>query len=434
MKLALVFVNILSVILECFILDLIFKTISNGGISSKLKLGIYAVVIISRAILISFVVNTYVMIGVSIVSILGLSLMYKTTWSKRFIGGVLLIFAFILSEMLVGFIMSLIHKISIKDTQDNIFYYITCSLDSKILVLLLAQIFKQVLTKDTTKLSKGVYASLILLPLSTLLIILVTTQLMYENNNIYFAILMIVAIICMLSVNIILIYLAERNIKQVMAEAENQIYAEKFSQQAKYYDGLIAKYRVDNKKLHDIDNRILVLRSMIGSHQSSAVDELKKVDDIIKESKGIGFTGIASLDAILNNTLDRIKGSSIAFNKHIFIQELDDIIEMDFCILLGNLLDNAVEECLRLEGVERENAFINCEVKQIDNYINILVENTKTTVETVDKTSKPDKFRHGYGTDIVQEIAYKYNGNVNIEKEIAKYSVMVLLELPDRAK
>lgn len=434
MKLALVFVNILSVILECFILDLIFKTFSNGGISSKLKLGIYAVVIISRAILISFVVNTYVMIGVSIVSILGLSLMYKTTWSKRFIGGVLLIFAFILSEMLVGFIMSLIHKISIKDTQDNIFYYITCSLDSKILVLLLAQIFKQVLTKDTTKLSKGVYASLILLPLSTLLIILVTTQLMYENNNIYFAILMIVAIICMLSVNIILIYLAERNIKQVMAEAENQIYAEKFSQQAKYYDGLIAKYRVDNKKLHDIDNRILVLRSMIGSHQSSAVDELKKVDDIIKESKGIGFTGIASLDAILNNTLDRIKGSSIAFNKHIFIQELDDIIEMDFCILLGNLLDNAVEECLRLEGVERENAFINCEVKQIDNYINILVENTKTTVETVDKTSKPDKFRHGYGTDIVQEIAYKYNGNVNIEKEIAKYSVMVLLELPDRAK
>lgn len=434
MKVALVFVNILSVILECFILDLVFKTISNGGISSKLKLGIYAVVIISRAILISFVVNTYVMIGVSIVSILGLSLMYKTTWSKRFIGGVLLIFAFILSEMLVGFIMSLIHKISIKDTQDNIFYYITCSLDSKILVLLLAQIFKQVLTKDTTKLSKGVYASLILLPLSTLLIILVTTQLMHENNNIYFAILMIVAIICMLSVNIILIYLAERNIKQVMAEAKSQIYAEKFSQQAKYYDGLIAKYRVDNKKLHDIDNRILVLRSMIGSHESHAEDELKKVDDIIKESKGIGFTGIASLDAILNNTLDRIKGSSIAFNKHIFIQELDDIIEMDFCILLGNLLDNAVEECLRLDGVERENAFINCEVKQIDNYINILVENTKRTVDDAVKTSKSDKFRHGYGTDIVQEIAYKYNGNVNIEKETAKYSVMVLLELPDRAK
>lgn len=434
MKVALVFVNILSVIIECFILDLVFKTISNGGISSKLKLGIYAVVSISRAILISFVVNTYVMMGVSIVSILGLSLMYKTTWTKRIIGGVLLIFAFILSEMLVGFIMSLIHKISIKDTQDNIFYYITCALDSKILVLLLSQIFKQVLTKDTAKLSKGVYASLILMPLSTLLIILVTTELMYKNNNIYFALLMIVAIISMLAVNIILSYLAERNIKQVMAEAKNQIYAEKFSQQAKYYDGLIAKYRVDNKKLHDIDNRILVLRSMIGSHQSSVEDELKKVDDIIKESKGIGFTGIASLDAILNNALDRIKDTDILFNKHIFIQQLDDIIEMDFCILLGNLLDNAVEECLRLDGVERENAFINCEVKQIDNYINILVENTRATIDIVDKTSKSDKFRHGYGTDIVQEIAYKYNGNVNIEKEIAKYSVMVLLELPDRAK
>lgn len=434
MKVALVFVNILSVILECFILDLVFKTISNGGISSKLKLGIYAIVIVSRAIIISFVVNTFVMMGVSIISTLGLSLMYKTTWSKRFIGGVLLIFAFILSEMLVGYIMPLIHKISIKDTQDNIFYYITCSLDSKILVLLLAQIFKQVLTKDTTKLSKGVYASLILLPLSTLLIILVTTELMYKNNNIYFAILMIVAIICMLAVNIILIYFAERNIKQVMAEAKSQIYAEKFSQQAKYYEELIAKYRVDNKKLHDIDNMILVLRSMIGNHQSNAVDELKKVDDIIKESKGIGFTGIASLDAILNNTLDRIKDADILFNKHIFIQELDDIVEMDFCILLGNLLDNAVEECLKLKGEKRKSAFINCEVKQIDNYINILVENTKTTVDIVDKTSKSDKFRHGYGTDIVQEIAYKYNGNVNTEKEIAKYSVMVLLELPDRAK
>lgn len=434
MKLALFLVNIMSVIIECFILESVFKAISNGGVSPKLKLVIYAVVVVSRATLITFVNNTYVMLGASIVSTFGLLFMYKTTWTKRIIGGVLLIFAFILSEMLVGFIMSLIHKITIEDTQDNIFYYITCALDSKILVLLLSQIFKQVLTKDTAKLSKGVYASLILMPLSTLLIILVTTELMYKNNNIYFALLMIVAIISMLAVNIILIYLAERNIKQVMAEAKNQIYAEKFSQQTKYYDGLIAKYRVDNKKLHDIDNRILVLRSMIGSHQNIAVDELKKVDDIIKESKGIGFTGIASLDAILNNTLDRIKGTNIAFNKHIFIQELDDIIEMDFCILLGNLLDNAVEECLKLENEKRKSAFINCEVKQIDNYINILVENTRATIDIVNKTSKPDKFRHGYGTDIVQEIAYKYNGNVNIEKEIAKYSAMVLLELPDRAK
>lgn len=429
----LLLINLVSISIECFIIDLIFKAVSDGGISSKLKLGIYALIIVLRAILISFVANTFVMMGVSFVCIFGLSLMYKTTWLKRFISVFLLFFAFILTEMFVGYLFTLIKQTTISDTQNNIFYYILCALGSKTIVLLLSQIAKQIMTKNTARLSKGMYISLILTPLSTFLIIFVTTVIMYHNNNINLAILMIVAILSIIAVNIILIYFAERNIKQVMAEAKSQIYTEKFSQQTRYYEELIAKYRVDNKKLHDIDNRLLVLRSMIGNQQNNAEVELKMVDEIIQDYKGIGFTGIASIDAILNNTFGRIKGTSIAFNQHIFIQKLDGIIEMDFCILLGNLLDNAVEECLRLEGEERENAFINCEVKQIDNYINIFVENSKRIIDIMDKTSKSDKFRHGYGTDIVQEIALKYNGNVNIEKEAMKYSVMVLLELPDRA-
>lgn len=433
MSAALLFINIVSISIECFIIDLIFKAISDSGVSSKLKIGIYAFAIISRAILISFVANTFVMMGVSLVCIFCLSLMYNTTWLKRFIGVFLLFFAFSLTEMFVGYIFTLFNQITISDTHNNIFYYVLCALGSKILVLLLSQIAKQIMTKNTVKLSKGMYVSLTLTPLSTFLIILATTVIMYHNNNIKLAILMIVAIISIIAVNIILIYFAERNIKQVMAEAKSQIYTEKFSQQTRYYEELIAKYRVDNKKLHDIDNKILVLRSMIGNQQNNAEVELKMVDEIIQDSKGIGFTGIASIDAILNNTFDKIKGTSIALNKHIFIQELDGIIEMDFCILLGNLLDNAVEECLRLEGEEIESAFINCEIKQIDNYINIFVENSKRIIDIMDKTSKSDKLRHGYGTDIVQEIALKYNGNVNIEKEAMKYSVMVLLELPDRA-
>lgn len=429
----LLLINLVSISIECFIIDLIFKAVSDGGISSKLKLGIYALIIVLRAILISFVANTFVMMGVSFVCIFGLSLMYKTTWLKRFISVFLLFFAFILTEMFVGYLFTLIKQTTISDTQNNIFYYISCALGSKTIVLLLSQIAKQIMTKNTARLSKGMYISLILTPLSTFLIIFVTTVIMYHNNNINLAILMIVAILSIIAVNIILIYFAERNIKQVMAEAKSQIYTEKFSQQTRYYEELIAKYRVDNKKLHDIDNRLLVLRSMIGNQQNNAEVELKMVDEIIQDYKGIGFTGIASIDAILNNTFGRIKGTSIAFNQHIFIQKLDGIIEMDFCILLGNLLDNAVEECLRLEGEEIENAFINCEIKQIDNYINIFVENSKRIIDIMDKTSKSDKFRHGYGTDIVQEIVLKYNGNVNIEKEAMKYSVMVLLELPDRA-
>lgn len=430
MKVAFFIVQLISVIMEMLIVGFVIKSISPSRFSKIKEICAYLAVFCVRSIIISFVRIPTLEMLLSFFTVFILSCFYKIAYAKKLIIAVLMTLIFVLTEMLVGFIVSSFTKASIEETRNSINFFVECTLGSKLIVFLLAQGFKMFLTKDSAKLSKGMYASLILLPLSTCLIVFATSEVMYNNNNLTLTILMIIGIISILVANYILMFVAEKNIQQVITETKNEIFTQELIQQTKYYEDLIQKYKIDNKKLHDIDKHFLVLQSMIDYElYNKASEQIIKVEKIINDAKSIGFTGIISIDAIINNTISKIKDTNIQFRKHIFIESLSDNFEMDFCLLLGNLLDNAVEECQRLEKTYDKVLFVDCEVKQIDNYLNILVENSTTNLKINEQTSKRDEFQHGYGRQIIQEIVEKYNGNIKTEKINEIYTTMIILEV-----
>ena len=102
---------------------------------------------------------------------------------------------------------------------------------------------------------------------------------------------------------------------------------------------------------------------------------------------------------------------------------------MDVCSLFYNLVLNSIEANYKLSN----NRFIKLYVANIkrnllikiinpvDKYfdINIIKEN---------KTTKEDKENHGLGTQIINDIAYKYNGNVKYEIVDNQFIANVMLE------
>ena len=79
----------------------------------------------------------------------------------------------------------------------------------------------------------------------------------------------------------------------------------------------------------------------IGIYLNNLESDLATVDTVIK-------TGNVMVDAILNSKLSLAASKSISIDAKAIVPKTLPISEIDLCIIIGNLLDNATEACVRL--------------------------------------------------------------------------------------
>lgn len=180
---------------------------------------------------------------------------------------------------------------------------------------------------------------------------------------------------------------------------------------------------------HDYHNHIQTLLALCGDEEKTREylltlnDDLTTVDTVIK-------TGNVMIDAILNSKLSLIKSKGIEVSAKAVVPETLAISEIDLCTIIGNLLDNAMEACLRQnEGEERFiRVFIGILKEQL--YISVynslggeVKKNNKKYIST--KGSK----NHGFGLMRVDSIVEKYEGYINRQNEEGVFATEVMLPL-----
>ena len=128
-------------------------------------------------------------------------------------------------------------------------------------------------------------------------------------------------------------------------------------------------------------------------------------------------TGNVVIDSILNCKRYEMELKNISNDMNINITpELNIITNSDIVIILGNLIDNAIEATVKIDKEKRK----------IDLDINyekgILIINIKNTYDGIISykdnkiiSSKNDSFSHGIGMCNVEEVIKKYNGTLNID-------------------
>ena len=101
----------------------------------------------------------------------------------------------------------------------------------------------------------------------------------------------------------------------------------------------------------------------------------------------------------------------------------------DICLILGNLLENAVEAAQKAEGKK----YIRLHMKYDKNNLLLFVENNYkgVLIKTKDKrlkSTKTDAENHGVGLSSVYRIAAKYHGVVTIDDDVAnRFLIRVVL-------
>lgn len=139
------------------------------------------------------------------------------------------------------------------------------------------------------------------------------------------------------------------------------------------------------------------------------------------------------VNAVIASKYEEMKSNGIRMK--IAIDELSDdmgIERMDLCSVFSNLLDNAIEACMKLQ----EGRYINIRAKTQTGYLSVAVENSfsgKLQKNDIGyKSSKKDEAEHGYGTKILSMIAERYEGKFYLEEHIAMVKAIVLLKLEEK--
>ena len=206
---------------------------------------------------------------------------------------------------------------------------------------------------------------------------------------------------------------------------------------AAYQNDLITKHcdEVDNiyRQMrgwrHDYHNHIKAMLALIDKPEEMRQylwmlsDDLTTVDTVLK-------TGNVMVDAILNSKLSLIKSKNIAVNAKATVPAELRISEIDLCAIIGNLLDNAMEACLRQSrGEER---FIRVYIGILKKQLYICVTNSAGgEVRKVGKTylSTKDSDNPGFGLMRIDRLADKYEGYVNRQNETGAFATEVMLPL-----
>jgi two-component system sensor histidine kinase AgrC len=102
--------------------------------------------------------------------------------------------------------------------------------------------------------------------------------------------------------------------------------------------------------------------------------------------------------------------------------------EFDLTIILGNLLDNAMEACAKVAATSR---YLNLSILYKPNYLILRTENPFSAASALpegeNRTTKPDRQNHGFGLNNIEYLVNKHHGLIKTARENGAFTVNIAL-------
>ena len=208
---------------------------------------------------------------------------------------------------------------------------------------------------------------------------------------------------------------------------------------AAYQNDLVTKhcdevqniYRQMRGWRHDYHNHIQTMKAHLALGQTEELSrylgeldaDLSSVDTVLK-------TGNVMVDAILGSKISLAVSRNIQVNAKASVPETLGVSEIDLCVIIGNLLDNAMEACSK--QAKKDERFIRVYIGRFKDqfYISVsnsvggeVIKNGRTYLSTKESPS------HGFGLMRIDRIVQRYGGYVNRQNEEGVFATEVLMPM-----
>lgn len=184
---------------------------------------------------------------------------------------------------------------------------------------------------------------------------------------------------------------------------------------------------------HDYHNHIQAMQASMALGKYDEVtaylhalnDDLTNVDTTLK-------TGRVMVDAILNGKMNIAAQNHIAVKATAKIPEQTPVTDIDLCVIIGNLLDNAIEENQKLPIGDR---FIRIYIGQKNTQCYLAFTNAAGKKQQRHGNGSGTLFGstkgsgHGFGLARVESIVKKYDGMFSADSEDGGFTAEILIPL-----
>ena len=179
---------------------------------------------------------------------------------------------------------------------------------------------------------------------------------------------------------------------------------------------------------HDMKNNMIYLQNLLKANPEEAEKYLEKfIGKTTKKTDEFSKSGNFSIDSMLNykNMIAKSKGLSLILEEQTPINLPYE--NSDLCVILGNLLDNAIEEAENSENKE-----IDVRIVYVKNKLKITVKNYYTGKIKKDTggnfiSTKSDTKNHGIGLQSVTRIVDAYGGVMEVRTDHSVFQVDIII-------
>ena len=306
------------------------------------------------------------------------------------------------------------------------------SFTSKIVFMIAITALKRVFTKDEIKELPVRYSfMLVLIPIGSIYIMNNIFMLGYKLHSNRANIQSAVTAVILLGVNVLVFYIYIKLADDLQLRRMTSVYEQQLDLCERHQqERELSILRLRDMR-HNMKNNLVSILAYAENGDNEKI--IRFVNEIMEEggikTSTVTNSGNIVIDSLVGYWYVEAKKVGIDFSVNLNIPMEMPFRGADICLILGNLLENAVEAAQKAEGKK----YIRLHMKYDKNNLLLFVENNYkgVLIKTKDKrlkSTKTDAENHGVGLSSVYRIAAKYHGVVTIDDDVAnRFLIRVVL-------
>lgn len=359
-----------------------------------------------------------------------LCFLYKSTMAHRlFICITFQIFVSI-SELIFSTIVTNIRPFSTDNISPTLITFM--NLGSKIVLLTLTLIFTLFWNKYFSHYKLQYNLLLLITPLITFFILLFLPLQNYLSSETETYDFNMILFLCLTIFNIGNYLLLENTFKTAELSYEYKQMQQQLDFQKEKYRQLSVAYKNTRSVVHDTKKHYLTIQEFISQKNYDKLSGyLYTACENLESTYARYNTGNLVIDSLLTNYKNIAEQNGIKFIDEINLtSENIPVEDYDLCIIIGNLLDNSINACIRSDDYEK---FINIQIIIDDNDKFIIHIKNTLPYDTEMKNNEYNEIDHGFGMRNIENMVNKYHG---MQKIIAAdyYETLIVIPILDVKK
>lgn len=228
-------------------------------------------------------------------------------------------------------------------------------------------------------------------------------------------ILLVIVIICMVFIKIIIPRLMVKELEKY----QNVLLERQFEE-------INNTYKKMRGWRHDYKNHMQVLKVYVENKEwQNAIQYICEMNQDLSEVDHVIKTGNVMADAIVNSKVALARTKHINIDITATVPDKLPITDVEFCVIFGNLMDNAIEACDKI--ADDKDKFIRIYIGLFKKQLYLSVTNATKEKERIRKYTSIKGEGHGLGLYRIDKIVKQKKGYLNRKNEPGVFATEIMI-------